>query len=244
MATMAQRSGDDAPHAVVGKVALITGGSRGIGLATARALSAAGARVAITGRDRTALIEASDGGSLLAIRADLQDPEEASRAVAETVSSLGGLDIVVNNAAFATLGPVADMTVEDWQRTLRTNLDGVFYTCHAALPQLRARGGGWIINISSLASANPFAGGAAYCASKAGLNAFSEALMQEVRYDNIRVSYVMPGSVATGFAGSEKAEWKLSAEDVAQVVMDLLAFPARSLPSRVELRPSRPKPKK
>ena len=124
-----------------------------------------------------------------------------------------------------------------------TNLSGVFYCCHAAIPHLRRRGGGWIINISSLAGKNPFVGGAAYCASKAGLNAFSEALMQEVRHDNIRVSYIMPGSVATGFAGrgtEDRADWKIAPEDVAQVVLDLVPIPARSLPSRVELRPSKP----
>jgi short-subunit dehydrogenase len=120
----------------------------------------------------------------------------------------------------------------------------VFYFCRAAIPQLRKRGGGWIINISSLAGKNPFPGGAAYCASKTGLNAFSEALMQEVRYDDIRVSYVMPGSVATEFRGGHEpaaSDWKLAPEDVAEVVLDLLAHPARSLPSRVELRPSRPR---
>jgi short-subunit dehydrogenase len=126
---------------------------------------------------------------------------------------------------------------------MQTNLDGVFYCCHAAIPHLRRRGGGWIINISSLASKNPFTGAGAYCASKAGLNAFSEVLMQEVRHDNIRVSYILPGSVATGFASrgdQGSGEWKLTPEDVAQVVVDLIAHPARSLPSRVELRPSRP----
>ena len=118
------------------------------------------------------------------------------------------------------------------------------YACHAALPHLRRRGGGFIVNISSLAGKNAFAGGAAYCASKSGLNAFSEALMQEVRYDNIRVSYVMPGSVATGFAGNEEtrgSDWKSSPDDVAEVVLDLLRHPARSLASRVELRPSKPR---
>ena len=136
------------------------------------------------------------------------------------------------------------MPVDQWQQVIDTNLSGVFYCCRAAIPHMRRRGGGWIINISSLAGKNAFTGGAAYCASKAGLNAFSEALMQEVRYDGIRVSYVMPGSVATGFAGRPEgagADWKLAAEDVAQVVVDLIAHPARSLPSRVELRPSRPK---
>jgi 3-oxoacyl-[acyl-carrier protein] reductase len=127
---------------------------------------------------------------------------------------------------------------------IETNLSGVFYCCRAAIPRLLSRGGGWIINISSLAGKNPFVGGSAYCASKSGLNAFSEALMQEVRYDNIRVSYVMPGSVSTGFGGRGEqgtADWKLASEDVAQVVIDLISHPARSLPSRVELRPSKPR---
>jgi short-subunit dehydrogenase len=116
--------------------------------------------------------------------------------------------------------------------------------CHAAIPHLRRRGGGFIINISSLAGKNPFTAGGAYCASKAGLNAFSEALMQEVRYDDIRVSYVMPGSVATAFSSGEAskgADWKISPDEVADVVLNLLKHPARSLPSRVELRPSKPK---
>jgi NAD(P)-dependent dehydrogenase (short-subunit alcohol dehydrogenase family) len=135
------------------------------------------------------------------------------------------------------------MTPAQWQDVIATNLSGVFYFSHAAIPQLRRRGGGWIINISSLASRNAFTGGAAYCASKAGLNQFSEALMQEVRYDDIRVSYIMPGSVSTGFGGrgdQGTADWKTAPEDVAQVVLDLLAMPPRSLPSRVEIRPSKP----
>ena len=135
------------------------------------------------------------------------------------------------------------MAASEWQRVIDTNLSGVFYCCAAAIPHLKRRGGGWIINISSLAGKNPFAGGAAYCASKAGLNAFSEALMQEVRYDNIRVSSILPGSVATGFGGpggSGAADWKIAPEDVADLVIELVTFPSRSLPSRIELRPSRP----
>jgi short-subunit dehydrogenase len=139
---------------------------------------------------------------------------------------------------------VAAMTAAQWTEVIETNLSGVFHACHAALPHLRQRGGGFIINISSLAGKNPFADGAAYCASKAGLNAFSEALMQEVRYDNIRVSYVMPGSVATEFVGGDAAkgaDWKIAAEEVAEVVVNLLRHNPRSLPSRVELRPSKPR---
>jgi short-subunit dehydrogenase len=120
----------------------------------------------------------------------------------------------------------------------------MFNCCKAAIPHLRQRGGGWIVNISSLASKNPFAGGAAYCASKAAVNAFSEALMQELRDDNIRVTYVLPGSVATGFSGREPdagTDWKLLPEDVAHAIADVLRHPARSLPSRLEIRPSRPK---
>jgi NAD(P)-dependent dehydrogenase (short-subunit alcohol dehydrogenase family) len=229
-----------------GKVALVTGGSKGIGLATAHALAAAGASVIITGRDQAALDRATksagDGSKIRGVRADVQSPADASRAVDEAVKVFGGLDILVNNAGVGAFTNVADMGISDWDRTVGTNLSGVFYCCHAAIPQLRLRGGGWIISISSLASKNPFAGGAAYCATKAGLNAFSEALMQEVRYDNIRVSCIMPGSVATGFGGRDVgADWKLAPEDVAEVVIDLLEHPARSLPSRVELRPSRPR---
>jgi NAD(P)-dependent dehydrogenase (short-subunit alcohol dehydrogenase family) len=239
-----------------GQVAVVTGGSRGIGFAIAEALLGAGARVVITGRDDAALKSATlelNGRSVgadasedvvHAIRADVRDAAEAARAVEAAVSRFGGLDILVNNAGVGLFRDVADMSVTEWQRVIDTNLNGVFYCCHTAIPHLRRRGGGWIINISSLAGKNSFAGGAAYCASKAGLNAFSESLMQEVRYDNIRVSYIMPGSVSTGFADrgtAGEAEWKLSPEDVAQVVIDLLTHPARSLPSRVELRPSRPR---
>src|SRR2546428_12984342 len=138
------------------------------------------------------------------------------------------------------------MSPEQWAEVIDTNLTGVFYVCHAAIPHLRRRGGGSIINISSLAGKNAFTTAAAYCASKAGLNAFSEALMQEVRYDDIRVSYVMPGSVATGFSSgdaSKGADWKIAPEEVAEVVVNLLRHDPRSLPSRVELRPSKPKKK-
>jgi len=237
-----------------GKVAIVTGGSRGIGLATAARLLAEGASVVITGLDEARLEEArrtlSGAGRaqprLLATRADMQEKADVERMVASAVEQFGGLDVLVNNAGVGNFAAVADTTDEQWHRTLGTNLTGVFYACRAAIPAMRSRGGGWIINVSSLAGKNAFPGGGAYCASKAALNAFSEVLMQEVRHDGIRVSYVMPGSVATEFSpggSSTGADWKLSADDVAQVVMDLLAHPARSLPSRVELRPSMP-PKK
>src|SRR5205814_2874214 len=154
-----------------------------------------------------------------------------------------GGDILVNTAGVGVFAPVAEMDVTQWHDVIETNLSGVFFCCHAAIPRMRERGGGWIINISSLAGKNPFVHGAAYCASKAGLNAFSEALMQEIRYDNIRVSYIMPGSVATGFSGRAEdagADWKASAADVAEVVLNLLRQDRRSLVSRVELRPSKP----
>jgi NADP-dependent 3-hydroxy acid dehydrogenase YdfG len=226
-------------------VALVTGGSKGIGFAIARALVSAGASVAITGRDRKDLDRAQGelGPRAVAVAADVRQPTEVQAAVREPVDRFGGLDVLVNNAGVGLFKNAADMSLAEWQTVIDTNLTGVFYYCHAAIPHLRQRGGGWIINISSLAGENPFAGGTAYCASKAGLNAFSEALMQEVRYDNIRVSYVMPGSVATGFSGRSSADrpgWKIQPEDVAQVVIDLLQMPARSLPSRIELRPSKP----
>jgi NAD(P)-dependent dehydrogenase (short-subunit alcohol dehydrogenase family) len=228
-----------------GRVALVTGGSRGIGLAIAEGLLAAGARVVITGRDQGHLDAArgklSPGDRLHAVRADVGKEKEADAAVAGAIGTFGGLDILINNAGVGLFADVADMEAAAWHQVIDTNLTGVFFCCHAAIPALRQRGGGWIVNISSLAGTHPFKSAAAYCASKAGLNAFTEALMLEVRHDNIRVSCVAPGSVATGFMrDGEQAGWKLAPDDVAQVVLDLLAHPARSLPSRVELRPSKP----
>ena len=235
--------------ALTGKVAVITGGSRGIGLAIARALREQGAHVAVTGtKDATVasareVLQRSAGStSVFGVRADVRTYPEVEDALDAIASALGGIDILVNNAGVGVFKPVADMSVDEWHTVLDTNLSGVFYCCHAALPHLRRRGGGWIINISSLASKNPFVNAAAYSASKAALNAFSEALMQEVRYEGIRVSYVLPGSVNTGFGrlANTKAEGALQPEDVAQAVVDLLNHPARSLPSRVEIRPSQP----
>lgn len=232
------------------KTAVVTGGSRGIGLAITAALLEAGANVVICGTTQAHLDAARRtlrvGESRLeTVRADVRERADVDRLIATAASRFGGLDILVNNAGVGTFGAIAELSDSDWQRMLDTNLTGVFYCCSAALPELRKRGGGWIINISSLAGKNAFAGGAAYAASKAGLNMFSETLMQEVRHDGIRVSCVMPGSVATEFftPGAADTGWMLTPEDVAQVVMDLLAHPDRSLPSRVELRPSRP-PKK
>jgi 3-oxoacyl-[acyl-carrier protein] reductase len=236
------------PPTLEGTAAVVTGGSRGIGLAIADALAEAGASVVITGRDQSHLDSAVahltvHGSRVAATQADVRIAGEAARAIDGAAQRFGGLDILINNAGVGLFARVAEMSVEQWRDVIDTNLSGVFYCCHAAIPHMRRRSGGWIINISSLAASNPFVGAAAYCASKAALNAFSEALMQEVRYDNIRVSYVMPGSVSTGFAGrgdQGRADWKLAPEDVAQVVVDLINHPARSLPSRVELRPSKP----
>ena len=233
-----------------GKVALVTGGSRGIGLAIARALAADGVQVAVTGRSAAHLssarpkIEAAGPGGVETLQADVRRYDEVERAIDATVARFGGLDFLINNAGIGIFADVASMTPGQWTELIETNLTGVYNACHAALPHLRARGGGFIINISSLAGKNPFKDGAAYCASKAGLNAFSEALMQEVRYDNIRVSYVMPGSVATAFSSGDEtkgADWKIAPEDVGDVVVNLLRHHPRSLPSRVELRPSKPR---
>jgi 3-oxoacyl-[acyl-carrier protein] reductase len=233
-----------------GQTAIVTGGSRGIGLAIARTLAVEGVNVAITGRSDAHLsqarprIEGAGPARVETLQADMRRYEDVERAVNATVARFGGLDILVNNAGIGIFVNVAEMAPEQWSDVIGTNLTGVFYACRAAIPHLRARGGGYIINISSLAGTNPFAGAAAYCASKSGLNAFSEALMQEVRYDNIRVTYVMPGSVATGFSNNDEAkgaDWKIAADDVAGVVLGLLKQDPRSLASRIELRPSKPR---
>lgn len=233
--------------------ALVTGGTRGIGRAIAAALIGDGHRVMITGRDRAGVDAAvAELGKSGADRAagyacDVRERGSVEALMAEMTSRFGGFDVLVNNAGIGRFVNVDSMSDEEWADVIGTNLSGPFYCSRAAVPFLKRAGGGWIINIASLAGRNSFAGGAAYCASKAGLIAFSEALMQEVRYDNIRVSVVMPGSVATDFShprgGSNDDSWKLDPADVAQVVVDLIGHPARSLPSAVEIRPSRPKKK-
>jgi len=229
------------------RVAIVTGGSRGIGFAIADALLARGARVVISGTNAAHLDAALPRLSahhqpVEAVRADVRRPDEVGALVSKTVDTFGGLDILVNNAGIGRFVEASDMTIDEWRETIETNLSGVFYCCSAAIPHLKRRGGGWIVNVSSLAGKNSFPGGSAYCASKAGLNAFSEALMQEVRHDGIRVCYVMPGSVSTEFGGPPRADdsWKLTPEDVALAVVDVLGHDARSLPSRIEIRPSRP----
>jgi 3-oxoacyl-[acyl-carrier protein] reductase len=229
-----------------GHVAIVTGGSRGIGLALTRGYVARGARVVVSGRSHADLdaVVGELGDAVAVVAGDIAQPKVADALVRTAVERFGGLDSLINNAGVGTFAHVADMKDEDWHRLIATNLTGVFLCTKAAIPALKQRGGGWIINISSLAGRNSFAGGAAYCASKAGLNAFAESLMLEVRNDDIRVSTVMPGSVQTGFSKGGDApehDWKLLPDDVAQVVFDLLGHSSRSLPSRVEIRPSRPR---
>jgi 3-oxoacyl-[acyl-carrier protein] reductase len=228
-------------------VAIVTGSSKGIGLAIAKAFLSRGMQVVLTARKddelRKAAAALASGANVHTLTGDVRKPADAERLIEETVQRFGGVDVLVNNAGVGRFATVADLSIDDWQQVLETNLSGVFYCCRAAIPEMKRRGGGYIVNISSLAGKNPFAGGAAYCASKAALNAFSEALMQEVRDENIRVSYVMPGSVSTGFGdrgvGGE-ADWKIAPEEVAEIVVDLVTLNPRSLASRVELRPSRP----
>ncbi|HJQ69347.1 MAG TPA: SDR family oxidoreductase [Blastocatellia bacterium] len=231
--------------------ALVTGSTKGIGLAIARALLDAGASVFICGRSEGevdhALKELNEayGGRAYGAACDVRDPASVKAMFGKAAGEMGGLDVLVNNAGVGSHSSVEDMPIEEWQATIETNLSGGFYCSHEAIPLMKKRGGGYIINIGSLAGKNAFAGGAAYCASKAGLIAFSEALMQEVRHDHIRVSYVMPGSVNTGFGRSGEQDpattWKLLPEDVASVVIYLLETDGRALASRVELRPSEPK---
>ena len=229
---------------LIGKTAIVTGGSRGIGLAIARALVTSDVNVMITGTKEKPLADAISelGAMAMAQTADVRNYAEVERAFSAAAARFGGIDILINNAGVGVFTPVANMSVEQWHSVIDTNLTGVFYCCRAVLPHMRKRGGGWIISISSLAGKNAFPEAAAYCASKSGLNAFCESLMQEVRHDGIRVAYVMPGSVNTNFGGHQTAgaEWKLSPDDVAEVVVDLLGHPSRSLPSRVEIRPSKP----
>jgi NAD(P)-dependent dehydrogenase (short-subunit alcohol dehydrogenase family) len=227
-----------------GKVAVVTGASRGIGRAIAGALAGEGATVYLTARTPGSAERAAGeiGAKAIGVGCDVREYEQVKKLFAQVAERSGGVDVLINNAGIGIFGPAAEMSPTDWRAVIDTNLSGVFYCCHEAIPQMRHRGGGDIINLSSLAGKNPIAGGAAYNASKFGLNGFSEALMMEVRYDGIRVAYVMPGSVATEFGrgSTQKQDWALTAEDVAEGVLDLLRAPRRALFSRIEMRPSQP----
>ena len=232
-----------------GRTAVVTGSSKGIGYSIAEALARAGANVVVSARNEAEVAEAArrlegaGGGRVVGIPADVSRHDDVRRLVARTVEALGGVDILINNAGVGRFAPIGELEPEAWEQVIGTNLNGVFYCCHEALPYLKKSPDAWIINIASLAGKNPIATAAAYNASKFGLVGFSEALMLDVRYHGIRVSYIMPGSVSTYFndhTPSEEDAWKIQPEDIAQVVMDLLALPANSLVSRVEMRPSRP----
>jgi NAD(P)-dependent dehydrogenase (short-subunit alcohol dehydrogenase family) len=178
--------------------------------------------------------------------ADVSKVEEVAELFQAVDREFGGLDILVNNAGEGVFRKVAQMTPEEWHRNIDLNLNGPFYCSHEALERFAKRGGGFIVNISSLAGKNPFSGGAGYNASKFGLNGFSEAMMLDHRYDNVRVSYIMPGSVDTEFSGDPAkrggdTSWMIAPEDVAEAVALVLSMPARTMISRVEMRPSRPK---
>lgn len=237
------------------KVAVVTGGTRGIGYAVATELLKEGAKVFICGRKSAEVAQstellagASSRDRVDGAEADVRRYADCHKLIHGAAERFGGLDILVNNAGLGIFKPVDQLEPEEWDTVIGTNLSGAFYCCHEAIPFMRQRGGGYIFNISSLAAINPFPGGSAYNASKFGLNGFTEAIMQEIRYDGIRVSTIMPGSVATDFAaapGSKPREnWKLTSEDVAKAVIDLYQFPATALASRIEMRPSQPPRKK
>jgi NAD(P)-dependent dehydrogenase (short-subunit alcohol dehydrogenase family) len=229
------------------KVAIVTGGTKGIGRAIAESLLKEGAKVFICARKEDELRHCVEELKIRGAVCDVRDEHQVKVVFDECIRVFGGVDILVNNAGVGIFGKtVEEMSSDEFRLILETNLFGAFYCCHAAIPLMKQRGGGYIFNISSLAGTNAHPKMAAYNASKFGLNGFSEALMQEVRHDNIKVSYIMPGSVNTHFGGDEPREensWQLQSEDIAQVVIDLLKFNERALPSRIEIRPSKP-PKK
>jgi NAD(P)-dependent dehydrogenase (short-subunit alcohol dehydrogenase family) len=234
-----------------GRVALVTGGTRGIGAAIARRLARDGFATFVSGTREATLRGAltrfaEEGLSIRAFKADARSEEEQRRLVESVATDGGRLDVLVNNAGIGNFAPVDRMSPEDFRAVIETNLLGAFYAVHYAAPIMKKNGGGFIVNIASLAAVNPFAGGSAYNASKFGLLGFSEAAMLDLRHDGIRMAAVLPGSVATEFGhshGKRDHSWMLQAVDVAEAVADLVRFPDRAIPSRIDLRPSKP-PKK
>ncbi|GAA4280824.1 SDR family oxidoreductase [Gaetbulibacter aestuarii] len=232
------------------KVALVTGGTKGIGYAVALALLNEGVKVAITSRHEKAaqdaaseLVKASKtGAKALGIEADVKDYDSQAQAVAKTLEAFGQLDIVIANAGLGHFAAVDELTVAQWKETIDTNLSGVFYSIKSSVEALK-KSEGYFISISSLAGTNFFAKGSAYNASKFGVTGFTQAAMLDLRQYNIKVSTIMPGSVATHFNGhtpnSEDA-WKIQGEDIGMLVIDLLKMHPRTLPSKIEVRPTMP----
>ncbi len=231
------------------RVALVTGGTRGIGAAVARRLAREGFSTFVSGRTdhsvRAALEGfAKEGLAIRGLAADARREEDQKRLVDFAAGEGGRLDVLVNNAGIGRFAPVDRIEPEDFRDVLETNLLGPFYAIRHAVPRMKKSGGGFIIQIASLASVNAFAGGAAYNASKFGLLGFSDAAMLDLRHEGIRMACVLPGSVATEFGHAPgDSSWMLAPEDVAEAVADLVRFPGRAIPSRIDLRPSKP-PKK
>ncbi len=232
-----------------GKIAVVTGGTRGIGRAIAERLLREGASVAFCGRSPENVARAAaemaktTGGTLLGETADISKPEDVRRFFQNVEARFGGLHLLINNAGLGIFRRVAELSIDQWNQMIDLNLSGVFYCCREALQRFNNSGGGYIINISSLAGKNAFSGGAGYNASKFGLNGFSEALMMDHRYENVRVSYILPGSVDTEFGSGTpgRDDWKIAPTDVAEVVISLLRMPERTLVSRIEMRPLKPR---
>lgn len=230
------------------KVAFITGGSKGIGLGIASVLVREGWRVAITSRSRaeaekTALeLNQQQANRVLALQADVRNYGDMQAAITATEKAFGSIDVLVANAGVGHFAPIDQLSPELWHETIDTNLTGVFYSVRAALEALK-NSKGYIFTIASLAGTNFFANGAAYNASKFGLVGFTQAMMLDLRASGIRVSTIMPGSVATFFNGhtpSEADAWKIQPEDIGQLIADVLKLNPRTLPSKIEVRPSMP----
>ena len=228
------------------KTAYITGGSKGIGLGIAKAMLAAGMKVAITGRNQESLNQAlsqlEGKGEVMAIQSDVRNYEDEQKAIQQVVDRWGQLDVVIANAGVGKFASIEDLSPEDWNAVIDINLTGVFYTVKAALPTLK-KSKGYIMTIASLAGTNFFKAGSAYNASKFGLVGFTQAIMLDLRQHGIKVTTIMPGSVATEFNDrtvSEADAWKIHPDDIGQIVMDLLRMHPRTLPSKVEVRPSIP----
>lgn len=231
------------------KTVLITGGSKGIGYGIAEVLMGEKMRVAITSRsqksaeDAAAKLNKSGTGEAIGIEADVRDLNSQQKAVDAIIAKWNTLDVLIANAGVGYFGSIETLTAEQWQETIDTNLTGVFYSIKASLDHLK-KSKGYIITIASLAGTNFFAGGSAYNASKFGLVGFTQAMMLDVRQFGIKVTTIMPGSVATYFNNhqpSEQDAWKIQPEDLGQMVADLLHMHPRTLPSKIEVRPSMPK---